>query len=102
MNTRNVLGLAMKSSAEEKVLATTWRALDTTSRKKKGPRLVSGVAPASLEFSFRFWGDVSKSYHIVAAAKPVVQQLMKMLTRASVLRSSLMMKARVWMIAARD
>ena len=41
------------------------------------------------------------SYHIVAAAKPVVQQLMMMLTRASVLRSSLMMKARVWMIAAR-
>jgi hypothetical protein len=37
----------------------------------------------------------------VAAAKPVVQQLMMMLTRAALLRFSLMMKARVWMIAAR-
>jgi hypothetical protein len=37
----------------------------------------------------------------VAAAKPVVQQLMMMLARASVLRFSLMMKALVWMIAAR-
>jgi hypothetical protein len=41
------------------------------------------------------------SYHIVAAAKPVVQQLVRMLARASVLRSSLVMKALVWMIAAR-
>jgi hypothetical protein len=37
----------------------------------------------------------------VAAAKPVVKQLMVMLTRACVLRSSLMIKALVWMIAAR-
>ena len=35
-------------------------------------------------------------------AKPVVQQLMMMLTRASVVRSLLMMKALVWMTAARD
>jgi hypothetical protein len=51
--------------------------------------------PNRFGFSFRFAGDVSESYQIVAAAKPVVQQLMMMLTRASVLRSLLMMKARV-------
>jgi hypothetical protein len=102
MYARKYLGLALRSSAEEKLLATTCRAPDTTSRKTKGPREVSGVAPASLGTSFRFAGDVSKSYHIVAAAKPVVQQLMMMLARAALLRLSLMMKARVWMIAARD
>ena len=91
----------MKRSAEEKLLATTCSAPDTTSRTKKGPREVSGVAPASLGHSLRFAGDVSKSYHIVAAAKPVVQQLMMMLTRASVVRSLLVMKALVWMMAAR-
>jgi hypothetical protein len=69
---------------------------------KKGPREVSGVAPASFGFFLRFSGDVSKSYHIVAAAKPVVQQLMMMLTRAALLRFSLTMKALVWMMAARD
>jgi hypothetical protein len=37
----------------------------------------------------------------VAAAKPVVQQLMMMLTRASVLRFSREMTALVWMMAAR-
>jgi hypothetical protein len=37
----------------------------------------------------------------VAAATPVVQQLMMMLAWAALLRSSLMMKALVWMIAAR-
>jgi hypothetical protein len=92
----------MKSSAVEKLFATTCRAPDMTSRKKKGPREVSGVAPASLGHSFRFAGEVSKSYHIVAAAKPVVQQLMLMLMRASVVRSSLTMNALVWMIAAHD
>ena len=101
MYARKKLGLAMKSSAEEKLFATTCRAPDTTSRKNKGPRPVSGAAPASLGHFVRFAGDVSKSYHIVAAAKPVVQQLMTMLTRASVLRSLLVMKALVWMIAAR-
>jgi hypothetical protein len=49
----------------------------------------------------RFPGEVSKSYHIVAAAKPVVQQLMHMLASAMVLFFSLTRKARAWMMAAR-
>jgi len=49
----------MKRSAEEKLLATTWQAPDTTSRRKKSPRDVSGVAPASFGLAFRFAGDVS-------------------------------------------
>jgi hypothetical protein len=72
-----------------------------TSTTKKGPREVSGAAPNSCGLARRFPGEVSKSYQIVAAAKPVVQQLVMMLTRASVVRSSLTMKALVWMIAAR-
>jgi hypothetical protein len=59
MYARKYLGLALRSSAEEKLLATTWRALDMASTKKKGPREVSGVAPASFGLDFRFSGDVS-------------------------------------------
>jgi hypothetical protein len=53
------LEFAIRSSAADKLLATTWKLPDMTSTKKKSPREVSGVAPASLGDSFRLWGDVS-------------------------------------------
>jgi hypothetical protein len=59
MYARKKLEFAMRSSADEKLLARTWRAPDMTSTKKKSPREVSGVAPASLGRAFRFLGDVS-------------------------------------------
>ena len=91
-------GFTMNSSAEERLFAATWSAPDSTSSAKNGPRPMSGTAPASKGSDLRFLGDVSQSNHIVAAAKPVVQQPMMMLARAAQLRSSLMMKARLWMI----
>jgi hypothetical protein len=47
MYARKYLGLAMMRSAEEKLLAITCRTPDITRRTKKGPREVSGHAPAS-------------------------------------------------------